>query len=93
MRNIIAILALLTFVFNSVAETITKEGNTFVATKTTKVKKESENKETSFTYKDTKGVEHKVYESKKGIYYILLTSKNGNEYKKYFPKEKYPEMY
>lgn len=67
---------------------ITKEGNTFIEQSV----KEQE-KELPYTYKDKKGREYKIYQSKKGSLYIIKTSeKTGNEYKYYLPKEVQEEI-
>lgn len=48
--------------------------------------KTSDNK-TKFTYTDNKNITYPIYISKSGSCYIIVTSKKGNQYKKYLGKE------
>lgn len=62
---------------------LVQEGNTFVEQSVN-----TQDKELPFTYKDKKGKEYKLYQSKKGaIYIIKVSEKTGKEYKYYLPKE------
>lgn len=82
-RFFFIVLTILTLSIPTYAELV-KEGNTFIE----QTSKESD-KELPFTYKDSKGQEHKLYMSKKGaIYMIKVSAKTGKEYKHYLPKDK-----
>lgn len=83
-------LYILTLVFSFVsflgyAQQITREGNTFISSKTTTTKEEVK---TKYTYKDSKNNEYPVYITAKGACYIKrISQKTGKEYKQYLPKE------
>lgn len=66
---------------------LVQQGNTFV-----EQSMNQQDKELSYTYKDKKGKEYKLYMSKKGAIYIIKTSKEGKEYKYYLPKEKQAQI-
>lgn len=88
MKKLILMLALLLGSSASYAELV-KEGNTFSEQTTY----EEPYKELPFTYKDSKGIEYKLYQSKKGSLYIIKTSKKtGRQYRQYLPKEKQEQI-
>lgn len=61
-----------------------KEGNTYSSSKKTT----SIEKETGFTWKDSKGNNYTIFMSSTGSCYIKkISSKTGNEYKQYLGKE------
>lgn len=69
----------------SEAQTITRQGNTFVAERTATT---SGSTETKYTYKDTDGETYKIHLSKMGHAYIIRTSKkSGKEYRKYLDEQ------
>lgn len=65
--------------------TFKKEGNTYSSAKT---RSASVERETGFTWKDSKGVEYSIYMGSTGSCYIKkISSKTGKEYKQYLGKE------
>lgn len=83
MKKFIIILAILLGGIASYADLV-KEGNTFIEQSVNQ-----KDMELPFTYKDRKGKEYKLYQSKNGaIYTIRVSAKTGKEYKQYLPKEK-----
>lgn len=42
---------------------------------------------TTFTYTDYKGYKYPVYQGRKGGYYVWVTSKSGNDYRKYLKQD------
>jgi hypothetical protein len=67
------------------AQSFTRSGNTFAAVATTRTK--AEPRKTVYTYKDTDGKTYPIYIGKTGSCFIIRTSKNGNEYRKYLGQE------
>ena len=70
------------FTLGASAQSYTRVGNQFIVAKT-----KAEPRKTNYTIKDTDGKVYPVYIGKTGACYIIRTSKNGNEYKKYLGKE------
>lgn len=67
------------------AQNITREGKQFVQTQKAKTSTE---KETGFTYKDSKGNVYPIYMGSTGSCYIKKVSqKSGKEYKQYLGAE------
>ena len=62
---------------------VTRENNTFKVEKST----ESTDTKTQYTWEDKEGNKYPIFISKKGACFIMRTSKKGNEYKYYLPKE------
>lgn len=82
------ILFIMMFTFTTVvnAQSYERQGNTFVATKSSRAK--SEPTKTKFTWKDSKGNEYPVYMSSTGSCFIIKTSaKTGKEYRNYLGPE------
>lgn len=66
------------------AQNYTREGNTFISTKSFKAGPVK----TKFTWKDSKGNEYPVYISSKGSCFVIrVSSKTGKEYKNYLGPE------
>ena len=86
MRKLILIAILvIASVSVSYAQNYTKDGKTY---KAEKVEKTSTERETGFTWEDTKGNIYPIYMGKTGSCYIKKVSKNtGNEYKQYLGAE------
>ena len=63
----------------------TPNTKTYTAKKTTRNKVEPI--KTEYKYKDRKGVEHDVYISSRGRCFYYVTNKNGEQDKRYLPKE------
>lgn len=83
MKKLIIMLTMLLGGIVSYADLV-KEGNTFIEQSVNQT-----DKELPFTYKDKKGKEYKLYQSKNNaIYIIKVSAKTGKEYKQYLPKEK-----
>lgn len=77
-------LVLLFVGLTSNAQNYTREGNTFVSTKTVK----AEPVKTKFTWKDSKGNEYPVYISSKGSCFVIKgKDKNGKDKKTYLDPE------
>lgn len=76
------VLAFVTFSMPCNAQNVVRKGNTF-----TQIRVKSQPKDTfsitSYTYTTLDGVKHPVYVSKKGKYFIIRISKNGNKYRQY----------
>lgn len=69
----------------SYAQSYTKVGKTY---KTEKTIKQSSEKETGFTWEDSKGVQYPIYMGSSGSCYIKKVSKKtGKEYKQYLGEE------
>ena len=84
MKKLLIMLVLLCVGLTSNAQNYTREGNTFVSTKSIK----SEPVKTKFTWKDSKGNEYPVYISSKGSCFVIrVSSKTGKEYKSYLGPE------
>ena len=84
MKKLLIMLVLLCVGLTSNAQNYTREGNTFVSTKSVK----AEPVKTKFTWKDSKGNEYPVYISSKGsCFVIIVSSKTGKEYKSYLGPE------
>ena len=80
MKKLLIMLVLLCVGLISNAQNYTREGNTFVSTKSVK----AEPVKTKFTWKDSKGNEYPVYISSKGSCFVIrISSKTGKEYKSY----------
>ena len=80
MKKLLIMLVLLCVGLISNAQNYTREGNTFVSTKSVK----AEPVKTKFTWKDSKGNEYPVYISSKGSCFVIrISSKTGKEYKNY----------
>ena len=86
MRKLILIAILvIASVSASYAQNYTKDGNTY---KAEKVEKSSTERETGFTWEDSKGNQYPIFMGKTGSCYIKKTSKNtGKEYKQYLGTE------
>ena len=85
MRRVIFTALLMLATMGASAQGFTRQGNTFVAQATAKGK--SEPRKTNYTYKDTDGKTYPIYVGKTGSCFIVRTSKNGNEYRKYLGAE------
>ena len=84
MKKLLIMLVLLCVGLTSNAQNYTREGNTFVSTKSVK----AEPVKTKFTWKDSKGNEYPVYISSKGSCFVIrVSSKTGKEYKSYLCPE------
>lgn len=85
MKKLILTLAFIGAITATEAQTIKRDqdGN-FHAIKTETVKQDTA---TNYTYTDGKGIQHKVYKSQKGKFYICRISKNGNFYRQYLKTE------
>lgn len=67
------------------AQDITREGKQFVQTQKAKTSTE---RETGFTYKDSKGQVYQIYMGATGSCYIKrISAKTGKEYKQYLGEE------
>lgn len=86
MRKLILIAILvIASVSASYAQNYTKSGKTY---KAEKVEKASTERETGFTWEDSKGNTYPIYMGKTGSCYIKKISKNtGKEYKQYLGAE------
>lgn len=62
---------------------IVRENNTF------RIERKAENTDTKtqYTWEDKDGNKYPIFISKKGACFVIRTSKKGNEYKYYLPKE------
>ena len=84
MKKILIMLVLLCVGLTSNAQNYTREGNTFVSTRSVK----AEPVKTKFTWKDSNGNEYPVYISSKGSCFVIrVSSKTGKEYKNYLGPE------
>ncbi len=86
MKKAIFCLIMAIVCLSSYAQDVVREGKVFKAqtTQTTK----SEDKQTEYTWEDSKGNKYPIYISQRGACYIKRTSKKtGKEYKQYLPKE------
>lgn len=84
MKKLLIMLVLLCVGLTSNAQNYTREGNTFVSTKTVK----AEPVKTKFTWKDSKGNEYPVYISSTGSCFIIrISKKTGKEYRSYLGPE------
>ena len=69
------------------AQTVVRKGNTFYQQPSKKtIQKDSSVTLTQFTYV-IKDVKYPVYKSSKNKYFIIRTSKDGKQYRKYVTKE------
>lgn len=69
------------------AQSVTQQGNTFIAQKSSKAKQSSKETPTTYYYQDTKGNKYQVFLSASGKAFIKKTSqKTGREYKQYLPE-------
>ena len=69
------------------AQTVVRKGNTFYQQPSKKtIQKDSSVTLTQFTYV-IKDVKYPVYKSSKNKYFIIRTSKDGKQYRKYITKE------
>lgn len=62
---------------------IVRENNTFKSERRT----ENTDTKTQYTWEDKDGNKYPIFISKKGACFVIRTSKKGNEYKYYLPKE------
>ena len=85
MKKILYILLFLLTVGTTInAQNYTREGNTFVSTKSVK----AEPVKTKFTWKDSKGNEYPVYISSKGSCFVIKgKDKNGKDKRTYLGPE------
>ena len=84
MKKLLIMLVLLCVGLTSNDQNYTREGNTFVSTKSVK----SEPVKTKSNWKDSKGKEYHVYISSKGSCFVIrVSSKTGKEYKSYLGPE------
>lgn len=82
---IIIIMALMLVNTNIIAQSFTRNGNTF-----TQVSSKSDKKEatlTKFTWKDSKGIEYPIFITSSGRCFVNKVSKNTNKEYKYYLKE------
>lgn len=63
----------------------TPSTKTYTAKKTTRSKQEPI--KTEYKYQDRKGVEHDIYISSRGRCFYYVTNKDGEQNKRYLPKE------
>lgn len=86
MRKLILIAILvIASVSASYAQNYTKSGKTY---KAEKIEKASTERETGFTWEDSKGIQYPIYMGPSGSCYIKKVSKKtGNEYKQYLGAE------
>ena len=83
-RQYIMLVLLLLVGVPTYAQNYTREGNTFVSTKTVK----AEPVKTKFTWKDSKGNEYPVYISSKGSCFVIKgKDKNGKDKRTYLGPE------
>jgi len=83
-RQYIMLVLLLLVGVPTYAQNYTREGNTFVSTKTVK----TEPVKTKFTWKDSKGNEYPVYISSKGSCFVIKgKDKNGKDKRTYLGPE------
>ena len=69
----------------SYAQNYTKDGKTYKSEKTIK---QSSERETGFTWEDSKGIQYPIYMGPSGSCYIKkISKKSGNEYKQYLGEE------
>jgi hypothetical protein len=69
----------------SYAQNYTKDGKTYKSEKTIK---QSSERETGFTWEDSKGIQYPIYMGPSGSCYIKkISKKSGNEYKQYLGAE------
>ena len=69
----------------SYAQNYTKDGKTYKSEKTIK---QSSERETGFTWEDSKGIQYPIYVGPSGSCYIKkISKKSGNEYKQYLGEE------
>ena len=75
-------------ILSAQAQTVTRTaaGN-YVATRTQTTRTATQPRDTGKTYTDTDGKTYKIYMGKTGSCFIVRTSRNGNEYKKYLGPE------
>lgn len=84
-KLIIALIVLVGSAVCANAQDVTREGKQFVQTQKAKTSSE---KETGFTYKDSKGNVYPIYMGSTGSCYIKKVSqKTGNEYRQYLGEE------
>lgn len=84
MKKLLIMLVLLCVGLTSNAQNYTREGNTFISTKTVK----AEPVKTKFTWKDSKGNEYPVYISSKGSCFVIKgKDKNGKDKRTYLGPE------
>lgn len=70
---------------NADAQTVTRSGNTFIATSTRSTR--SNAIETKYEYKDTDGKTYKIFITQNGRCFIKrISAKSGKEYNKYLPE-------
>lgn len=87
--TIFVILALLfAMTIHANAQSVTRKGNTFYQQSSSKktIQKDSAVTLTPYTYV-IKDVKYPVYKSSKNKYFIIRTSKDGKQYRKYVTKE------
>lgn len=63
----------------------TPSTKTYIAKKATRSKQEPI--KTEYKYQDRKGIEHDIYISSRGRCFYYVTNKNGEQDKRYLPKE------
>ena len=83
-RILVLLLVLLCVGLVANAQNYTREGNTFVSTKTVK----AEPMKTKFIWKDSKGKEYPVYISSNGSCFVIkVSAKTGKDYRNYLGPE------
>lgn len=69
--------------YTTVNAEIIRENNTFKSERKT----ENTNTKTQYTWEDKDGNKYPILISKRGACFVIKTSKKGNEYRYYLPKE------
>lgn len=85
MKHFIIIMMALIFSIGASAQSVKKEGNTFV--QVTVQKEKQQPTKTKYTFKAKDGKEYPIYVSNKGKAFIVKVSKKtGKEYRQYLPE-------
>lgn len=87
-KLLIAVALVLGMVSAQAQESFTRKGNTFTqVTKSNPRDVRANADKTAYTWQDEKGQEYPIWIARTGSCFVILTSKAGNEYRKWLGRE------